>query len=457
MTPIEYSRALGARLLSEANDVKRTPDKLAEEMGLSQSHIQAAIAGRLKPEEYRVLFQAVSQRYPIAFSRLWIEPADTECGVLHMTAEESKASSRIFARPDRTGQRAPYYEYRDTAFSRTAPFRPEWIRELRVVQDSDPHNPDVAFNKGHFLHQTTLFIGPVNFYWEVNGKRHVMELNTGDSNYITPFWPHSFTSRDASKPAFILAVTYGGEVARAREELARMGGSAVPELALDVRHEAAAYAGLLRRHLTHETLPVERFTEACAKRRMDPDRIAACLDGRTVPTAGEIMIMVDVLCVMPRDLMPPTRVEEDEVVVLRRAQAEMYAYPDAGSPCYEITRLARSRQQPCLKSFLIRVLPARKAQEFRLGLHQYLYNHGEEAVQLLAHEGNAEREIRLAPGDSAYIAPMTTCRFEASGPRPGELYLVRVPGDLHPDAVFELSGMAPDGVTRAAHESTSWF
>ena len=94
MTPTEYTRALGARLLSEANDIKRTPDRLAQEMGLPADHIQAAIAGRLNPEEYHALFQAVSQRYPIAFCRLWMESADTECGVLHMTAEESMASRR---------------------------------------------------------------------------------------------------------------------------------------------------------------------------------------------------------------------------------------------------------------------------------------------------------------------------------------------------------------------------
>jgi len=79
--------------LSEANDIKRTPDRLAEEMGLPADHMQAAIAGRLKPEEYHALFQAVTRQYPIAFGRLWMEPADNECGVLHMTAGESGASS----------------------------------------------------------------------------------------------------------------------------------------------------------------------------------------------------------------------------------------------------------------------------------------------------------------------------------------------------------------------------
>ena len=81
-----------------------------------------------------------------------------------------------------------YYEYRDTATATLSPFKPEWIEELRVVEDNRPENPDVAYNNGHFLHQMTAFIGPVNFYWELNGEKYSKEMNTGSSNYITPFY-----------------------------------------------------------------------------------------------------------------------------------------------------------------------------------------------------------------------------------------------------------------------------
>ena len=38
------------------------------------------------------------------------------------------------------------------------------------MSDNDPYNPDVAYNNGHLMHQMTTFVGPVKFYWEVNGK-----------------------------------------------------------------------------------------------------------------------------------------------------------------------------------------------------------------------------------------------------------------------------------------------
>src|SRR5437870_2402605 len=139
-TTTMYTRALGARLLAEANDLKRTPESLATELGLPVARVEQAIAGDLDLGDYRLLFTLMAERYPIAFGRLWIEPTDAPAGVLYMTANQSQESSRIFSRRDRHGAQAPYYEYRDTAMSRLAPFRPEWIRELRVVSDASPNN-----------------------------------------------------------------------------------------------------------------------------------------------------------------------------------------------------------------------------------------------------------------------------------------------------------------------------
>ena len=38
-----------------------------------------------------------------------------------------------------------YYEYRDTAMSRNAPFRPEWIRVLQIVDNNNPKKSRKAF------------------------------------------------------------------------------------------------------------------------------------------------------------------------------------------------------------------------------------------------------------------------------------------------------------------------
>ena len=66
----------------------------------------------------------------------------------------------------------------------------------------------MCYNKGHILHQFTFFIGDVNFYWKDSLGFQCKQMKTGDSNYIPPFVPHSFTSRNIKKPGLIIAVTF---------------------------------------------------------------------------------------------------------------------------------------------------------------------------------------------------------------------------------------------------------
>jgi hypothetical protein len=127
-----------------------------------------------------------------------------------MRSEESKKSSRIM---NRSGN--PYYEYRDTVMSTVDPFRPEWILDLCIVDDNEATNSKVQWNNGHFMHQFTYFIGEVNLYYnDSNGKKKVAIMNAGDSMYITPFTPYSFTTRKGAKEhGLILALTYGEKIA----------------------------------------------------------------------------------------------------------------------------------------------------------------------------------------------------------------------------------------------------
>ena len=105
-----------------------------------------------------------------------------------------------------------YYEYRDTAMSETAPYRPEWIKQLLQVNNNSPHNKDLRWNKGHLLHQLTYFVGKVNFYYYSQNKKKVSIMNTGDSMFISPYVPHTFASRDPKSNAHIIAVTFSDKI-----------------------------------------------------------------------------------------------------------------------------------------------------------------------------------------------------------------------------------------------------
>ena len=163
----------GYNFLSLLNDIKRRPEDAAQELEVSIEEIELIIAGK-KNISSKLIEKAV-EIWPVNERDFYIIHDDCPTGILIMKSEDSKRSSRVFNRLNRLKIKTPYYEYRDTAMSKIGSYKPEWIKELRIVEDNDPYNPDVIYNNGHFMHQITFFVGPVNFYWEVKGKKYCRE------------------------------------------------------------------------------------------------------------------------------------------------------------------------------------------------------------------------------------------------------------------------------------------
>ena len=133
-------------------------------------------------------------------------------------------------------------------------FYPEWISQIRFVNDSDPYNPDVVYNNGHFLHQINLFVGPVNFYYEINGKKFCKKMNTGDSSYISPYVKHSFTTRDKKKLAYIVAVTTGSNFKRNQKEIRKFGKEFIQEQIVPIKSSLKFFKNVVKEATKNELL-----------------------------------------------------------------------------------------------------------------------------------------------------------------------------------------------------------
>lgn len=208
---------VGAVLLRMLNGLKHTPQTISSLLGINPKELEKIIQGKLglteEIEEKLISVRGVNQRdfYPSESQYLFPVKDDTEDGVMICRREDTIKSQRTITRgPDQV----PYYIYGDMAMSNLSTIKPEWIKQLFIHDGENADDlPDWAFNKGHFEHQITYFIGLVNFYWiDKNGKRHVRKMNTGDTNYIVPFVPHTFTTRKEDE-GMILAITYGGAIA----------------------------------------------------------------------------------------------------------------------------------------------------------------------------------------------------------------------------------------------------
>ena len=188
------------------NDLKRRPEDAARDLKISNKKLLQILNNKTKTD-FDIIEKA-TKIWPVNYGDFFSFEDDTKNDFKIMRASISDKSSRIMSRGKK-----PYYLYKDTVMSKLSPFKPELITELQIVSDNNSNNIDVKFNNGHFLHQFTYFIGPVNFYYMLNGKKKVAVMNTGDSMYITPFVPHTFATRtNAKSNGLILALTYGGKL-----------------------------------------------------------------------------------------------------------------------------------------------------------------------------------------------------------------------------------------------------
>lgn len=421
MDPAKRLKMIGARILSEANDLKRTPAALASDLGVEPSLVEAVIHGNCSLLEARNLVFAMSEILPVAIADLWVDEDVAVEGAHVMTAEQSAASARTFERAERLGRTSPYYEYRDTAMLRGGPFRPEWIRILRVVDDDDPNNPDVIFNNGHLLHQITVFSGAVNFYWKEGRERRCSAMGNWGSNFIPPFVPHSFTSRKGESPGLIIAVTFAGEMRRNISELQRLPAGA-----------ASALVG-------------SQGGEDARRRRVQ----WAAFDDEAEPLRGGLDHTAS-------DRAPPHQSSGKEfsrVQVLASPGPVSHAESAAGSPQYMLRPLAAAAALEA-RGFMMEVV-GYEGSPIRHHLHEYIYNIGEAPV--LFTWGEENRSI-LAPGDSACCLPGVLHRFiRLPGERTPKLIVMRTRGGISHGVLDEFGALGAESRERVVMERRRWF
>jgi len=212
--------------------------------------LRAVVAGKKGPTPE--IIEALDEHGPLRVRDLYTEQNkrlfpivdDTTDGIIIYTTDQRKETERRSFRGEE-GNKNLFYTYADTAMSKTSLFRPEWIAEHYTDSGEDPENmPDWAFNKGHFEHQMTYFIGPVNFHWKgKDGRKYVQQMNTGDTNYIIPFVPHSFSTRKEGE-GLILAVTYGGAIATEAFQ-SRIGKMTVDDYLAQIKKDMITIDGTL--------------------------------------------------------------------------------------------------------------------------------------------------------------------------------------------------------------------
>ena len=435
----------GKNFLGILNDIKRRPEDAANELQISLEEINAIIEGK-KSINSEIVDKAI-KIWPVNARDFYVIQDDCPLGVKIMRAEESKKTSRIM---NRAGK--PYYEYRDTVISTVAPFRPEWILELCYVDNNEPTNSEVQWNNGHFMHQFTYFIGEVNFYYrDSDGNKKIAIMNTGDSMYITPFTPHSFTTRKGAKePGLILALTYGGKLTGdVQQELSGLSVELGTNFALDFSSKESSSASLLKYHREISNLSFEELSKNTSISIFELQLFEI---GTKIPSISNLKDIAHALTINLRDLLPNDEIE-DKVIVKHNKEGKMWFYPE-NTKSYEFNELANTSVLPFSKSFEIKVLNSNNSElDLESGLHQYIYNVGDSPISINWKLDNTQSNELINPNDSVYMKPFIKHNFSGNG----KLLVLRIGGKVAGDPQRELSVVGRNNAERAISETMQWF
>jgi len=440
-----YRIQSGQNFLGILNDIKRRPVDAAKELEVDLEQIESIIQGKeLISQE---LVDKAIKIWPINARDFFVIRDDTPLGVKIMRMEKSKKSGRIM---ERAGK--PYYEYRDTVMSTVAPFRPEWILELCYVNDNESSNPNAQWNNGHFMHQFTYFIGEVNFYYrDSKGDKKVAIMNTGDSMYITPFTPHTFTTRKGAKEnGLILALTYGGKLTGdVQQELSGLSVELGSNFALDFSSKEVASASLIKYHREIANFSLDELSKRTS---IIIDELKNFENASKIPSFFELEKIAQALTINIRDLLPNDKTE-DKVIVRHHDEGKTWLYPE-NTKSYEFRELASTTVLPFSKAFEIQVLNAENTElDLESGLHQYVYNVGNAPISLNWKFDDKKYDEIINPGDSLYLKPFIKHSFRGNG----KLLILGIGGKIAGDSQRELSVVGKKNAERAISETMQWF
>jgi len=435
----------GKNFLGILNDIKRRPEDAANELQISLEEINAIIEGK-KSINSEIVDKAI-KIWPVNARDFYVIQDDCPLGVKIMRAEESKKTSRIM---NRAGK--PYYEYRDTAMSTVAPFRPEWILELCYVDNNEPTNSEVQWNNGHFMHQFTYFIGEVNFYYrDSKGEKNVAVMNTGDSMYIAPFTPHTFTSRKGAKEnGLILALTYGGKLTGdVQQELSGLSVELGSNFALDFSSKENASASLIKYHREISNLSMDELSK---RTTISLNELNNFENGIKLPSFSDLENIAKSLTINVRDLLPNDKIE-DKVIVKHHEEGKKWFYPESIKN-YEFCELASTTALPFSKAFEIKVMNSENHNfDLESGVHQYVYNVGNTPIKISWKSDGKNYDEIINSDDSLYLKPFVKHSFAGNG----KLLVLRIGGKISGDSQRELSIVGKKNASRAISETMQWF
>ena len=444
---------LGLRVIEEANNLKRTKKALAEELNIKPSYLEKIINGKCNLKEKQDFIKMMLKKYPIDKTKLENLESEPFHSFTILDKNTSKNSARIFKRKNSLGKINDYYEYRDTAMNKYSPIYPEWIKPLVIVNNNNPRNRLVCYNKGHLLHQFTFFIGEVNFYWKDDLGYHCKVMNTGDSNYIPPFVPHSFSSRNKNKLGLIIAVTFADILRFSRSKFTNYTKKNIEEFSGKKNSKFSYFYLFIKDFINKNFLDENSLIEKMLLNGINKNTAKNIINGKKTPSNQHINKLSKVFSIPYSKLKTMIANETSKVINKNFAlSSKKRIFKDKIS--FNVWYLAKSNYDNFLNTFIMEVDAETKKYEVFHQMHEYVFNYSESEIILKI----SNKMYVLKPEESAIINPHIKHYFYTKeNVKSARLLIIRVGEEFSQDFIHMYAGLSESSRRRIFEEVSQWF
>jgi methylphosphonate synthase len=270
-------------------------------------------------------------------------------------------------------------------------------------------------------------------------------MNTGDSMYISPYTPHSFTTRKnkENKLGLILALTYTDKVDNeVLNELSVIGNELAKKYLINYNNEIDGFKKNLQYYLNLSSLTEENFE------KINNINLKKIYDANSMPSFEVLEKIAYALNINVKDLIPNKKFTS--VKIGRYEKSLVWKYPSEKNQIYKFVELAHVNQLPCSKALELTVIREEYHETFlQVPAHQYLYNIGETYCIL----ETEKIKQKFFPGDSIYLKPNVKHKFL----RKSKILVLRIGGKIYGENLFHISSLSEKNFERLINDNKPWF